>query len=110
MAALGSALLGLAFLVAAFMGAAAKQAPPMVLTVCIAIGGLMQLGVAQGLRRGARSAWAMGVALDGVLAIVALTALPAMFRAGVPKAAGIAAVIGLAVMFGVLVRERREAR
>jgi hypothetical protein len=102
MAVVGSALLGIAFLIGAFLGSMAKDQPPLVLPVCIAIGGILQLGVANGLRNGSRGAWSLGVAMDGILTLVAFTALPAMFRAGVPKAAGIGAVIGCAVMFAVL--------
>jgi FtsH-binding integral membrane protein len=108
LASVGAALLGIAFIIGALLGAAAKDAPPIVLTVCIILGGVIELGVGHGVSRGSRGAWALGVAMHGVLAVVALFALPALFRAGVPRAAGVAAVVGLAVMFVVFLAEKER--
>ena len=101
----GAFAFGVALVVAALL--AASSAPPP-LTVVITLTGVLQLGIGRGLLRRPRAAWAPGVSLAGVLAVVGLLALPALARAGVPMVAAIGGTVAAALLFGVLVAGRRE--
>ena len=72
-----------------------------VLTIVLIGAGLIQLGLAVGLLRGSRAAWAFALSLDGVLAFAALLAIPAILRAKVPVA--LAALPALAALTAVVI-------
>jgi hypothetical protein len=80
-----TALLGAASLLGAVLGFAwsAPKIPPAIMYINLTAA-VLDLGIAWGLHRRARVAWAYGLAIWGALLIMNALAVAALLRAGVP--------------------------
>jgi hypothetical protein len=94
-----------AALVAAALWLLWRSLLPQPATIVLALAGATQAVLGWRLGQGGRATWAFAVALTGVLALVALLAVPALRRLGLPPPLALAPVVvevGLTVWYAIL--------
>ena len=103
----GALVLGAGLAIASILALLADEPPPGPLLGGLLVVALAEIGIATGLGKRHRGAWAFGATLHGVLAVVGVIALPALGRAHVPLAASLAGIAVAAIVCWVLVSVRR---